>query len=307
MISIYYQLQNQLEKRFSFDTFIQSFQQEGYKNLVLIFCLMLVNWGIEAKKWQISLSPLTTISFKQAYKAVFSGTTVAFFTPNRIGEYLGRMLYVKNEHRLQSIPLTILGSVSQLTITLFLGCISLFYWKYNSQYQPISINVLNTLLWVSILLCIIMLVFYLRTQWLFQKILKLSWTKKAYPYFKALLAVDKKIMISLLSWSFLRYLVFISQYWLVMDLFGIKLSVVEVMGVMATIFFLLAIIPTFGELMDMGVRLKTGVYMLQNISGNVVGMMASSLTIWIVNLVIPALIGSLLILTIRIFNDRKKI
>jgi len=41
-------------------------------------------------------------------------------------------------------------------------------------------------------------------------------------------------------------------------------------------------------------------------SSNIVGIVATSLAIWIINLVIPALIGSLLILNIRLFNYKEE-
>lgn len=306
IFSIYQQMQNQLEKGISVNTITKALEGNGKRYFILVFFLMLVNWGIEARKWQICLTPITKISFLQAFKAIFSGATVAFFTPNRIGEYVGRMWYISKEHRVQSIPLTILGSIAQLTVTLSAGLLALGYWKWiKTDIHPISTTLLNSLLLLSVLLTVILIIFYAKTKWVFEKIISIRWLTKLKPYLQALMSVDKAILCRLLVWSSLRYCVFIAQYWLMMEVFGIKLSVDVVMAIMATVFFLLAVIPTFGDLMDMGVRLKAGIYMVQNVTGNVTGMLASSLTIWIVNLVLPALIGSLLLLTIRIFNERK--
>src|SRR5689334_3156518 len=56
---------------------------EAWK-LVLTILLMFVNWGLEARKWQVVIKRIQHLSFFQSCKAVFTGTTLAFFTPNRI-------------------------------------------------------------------------------------------------------------------------------------------------------------------------------------------------------------------------------
>ena len=79
---------------------------------------MLINWSIEALKWKISIRHIQRISFLRSFRAVLSGVSFSVNTPNRIGEYLGRVLYIEEGHRLQAISLTIVCSMSQLIITL---------------------------------------------------------------------------------------------------------------------------------------------------------------------------------------------
>ena len=67
------------------------------------------------------------IYFFTAYKSVLSGVTLSLNTPNRMGEYGGRILYVKEGSRLKAISLSIAGSISQLIVTLVMGCGGLIY------------------------------------------------------------------------------------------------------------------------------------------------------------------------------------
>ena len=73
---------------------------------------------------------------------------------------------------------------------------------------------------------------------------------------------------------------------------------------MSVVFLVMAVIPTIALFTDLGVRWKTSISVLQLFSPNIVGILAASLLIWIINLVIPALLGSLLILDIRLFKHR---
>jgi hypothetical protein len=50
---------------------------------------------------------------------------MASFTPNRTGEYVGRILYVKEGKRVKSIPVTIMCSMAQLQVTLYTGIVAL--------------------------------------------------------------------------------------------------------------------------------------------------------------------------------------
>ena len=121
----------------------------------LVILLALVNWGIEARKWQVLLKPLQSIRFLRAYRSVLSGLALSLNTPNRMGEYGGRILYVKEGSRLKAISLSIAGSISQLIITLALGCAGLVYLIYFSNLQTEYVMGLS-LYWIKFLLLIVL-------------------------------------------------------------------------------------------------------------------------------------------------------
>jgi hypothetical protein len=74
-------------------------------------------------------------------------------------------------------------------------------------------------------------------------------------------------------------------------------------------FLILAVIPTIALFTDLSLRGQVSLKLIGLFSGNNLGIGFTSVTIWFVNLIIPALAGSLLILGIkRIFkytNDEK--
>ncbi len=87
----------------------------------LVILLAFVNWGIEARKWQVLIKTFAKNSFSESIRSVLSGLALSLNTPNRMGEYGGRILYVKDGSRLKAISLSIAGSISQLIITLIIG------------------------------------------------------------------------------------------------------------------------------------------------------------------------------------------
>ena len=72
-------------------------------NLVAVILLMLVNWSVEAVKWKISIREIQRVSFIKAFKAVLSGVSFSVSMPNRVGEYLGRVMYMDEGNKLKTI------------------------------------------------------------------------------------------------------------------------------------------------------------------------------------------------------------
>src|SRR5215208_4195931 len=119
--SIYRQITNQTQLEESWLHIRQSLQSYKILYLVLALCLVPLNWGLEAWKWKLSVHDVYPISFLQAFKAVLSGVSFSVTTPNRIGEYVGRIIYLPEGNRLKTISVTVVGSFAQLLVTILMG------------------------------------------------------------------------------------------------------------------------------------------------------------------------------------------
>lgn len=107
-----------------------------------------------------------------------------------------------------------------------------------------------------------------------------------------------RLLLYMLFISLLRFGVFILQYGLLFALFDVQLGAAQVLWTISVAFLVMAIIPTIAiaELAQRGkvVIALTGLY-----SSNELGMTFATAGIWFINLIIPAIIGSLLILRMR--------
>lgn len=306
--SIYRQLQRQPNWKESFLHIQRAFTGPGIWKLWLAVGLMLINWAIEARKWQVVIRLIQPISLIQSLKAIFTGTTMAFFTPNRIGEYVGRILYIGENKRIQAISLTIVCSIAQLLVTLFAGLGGLLYMKgVIAQKQPADLSLLfwiNTLLYITALGTLVLTLFYFRLAWLVRWIEKIPKIERFLRHIRVLDSFNATILLRILSLSVARYLVFIGQYYLLFAVFEVSLTPGQVLASIGVLFLVLAVVPTIAVITELGVRWKASIELVQFFSTNTWGVLATSLSVWIINLVIPALIGSLLILGIRIFKNK---
>ena len=269
--------------------------------------MMFLNWGLEAFKWQLLLRPLESISYTNAYKSVLAGCSITMLTPNRVGEYGGRILYVKEEHRLDAIPLTILGSVSQLFITVLMGTLGLIYLKYighdKQLFNSLPAYTEDVLLYISASAAAFLILVYFRVGLLVKFLNKVKWLQKIAAHVVLLNTFSRKQLLRILFLSFLRYMVFILQFVLLLQIMQVDVSFFICFRLLTVFYLVMAIAPTIG-FTELPIRAAASLEILQLYSNNIIGIQAASLGIWIINLVIPAIIGSLLILGIKILKDR---
>ena len=274
----------------------------------LVVLLMLVNWGIEARKWQILVRHVQPFSFIRAFKSVLSGCSVTMLTPNRVGEYGGRVFYVEEGNRIKAISLTIVGSISQLLVTMILGCMGLIVLRYISHNNGPALNVLpefwgDLLIYLSLGITILLLLFYIRLGWLVRMIEKVPAFQKIVKHIVVLDEFDNKQLLRVLFLSFIRYLVFVLQYILLLKLMKIDLSWQLCFWLMTVFYLIMAIAPTFGFI-ELPVRVSASWFIFKMFTTNELGIGTAALGIWIINLVLPAIIGSLLILNVKIVKER---
>ncbi|NML20520.1 flippase-like domain-containing protein [Pseudoflavitalea sp. G-6-1-2] len=306
--SIYKQLNRQPNWEQSLHQIKEAFAGMQIGKLVVVILLMLINWGIEARKWQLVIRKLQPLSLWQSTKAIFTGTTLAFFTPNRMGEYFGRILYIEEGNRIKAISLTIVCSMAQLLVTMIAGLVGLIYLRHTIlTTQPADESMafwINTVLWVTVFGAVVLTLLYFRLAWLVKGLEMIPKLGKMVKYIRVLDSFNATILWKILSLSIIRYAVFVAQYYLLFEVFNVGLTLTETFASMAVVFLVLAIVPSIAMITELGVRWKASIELVQFFSTNMIGVLATSLSIWVINLVIPALIGSLLILSIRIFRNR---
>src|SRR5581483_2865838 len=177
---------------------------ESWK-LLLTVLLMFVNWGLEGRKWQVIIKRIQRLSFIQSCKAVFTGTTLAFFTPNRIGEYMGRILYLDEGKRVNAISLTIVCSMAQLLVTWVAGIGGILYIKAYAGNNLLHTFVAQSGIWVNILLyitvasAVILTLFYFRLAGLVRWVEKMPRLQKPVAYIRVLDSLNATILYRMLS------------------------------------------------------------------------------------------------------------
>jgi uncharacterized membrane protein YbhN (UPF0104 family) len=304
--SIYRQIIKQPQLEESWLRIRQSFQSYKIIYLVGAVFLIAVNWGIEAWKWMIAVRTFYPIKFLQSFKAVLSGVSFSVTMPNRIGEYLGRIVYLPEGNRLKTISVTLVASFAQLLITIVAGTVGLLFLKPHLVVQFPQLKIwYQFIVYGLIIVLVVMALIYFNvagTVTLFNRWIK----NRNYIYLiEALQNFHNKLLFRLLGLSLLRYMIFIIQYVLVFYLFEVNVSVGTVATVMSVVFLAMAVIPSIA-LVEVWLRGEISIKLMGIFSLNTLGIGFTSVTVWFINLILPAIAGSLLLLSLRVFKNENR-
>jgi uncharacterized membrane protein YbhN (UPF0104 family) len=307
-ISLYNQIKQQPDLPLAWQQMKNSITGVHAWMLVVAVLLMPLNWGIETYKWYILVNKFQKLSFLKSYEAILSGVSLAMNTPNRIGEYGGRILYLEPSFRMRGVALTILCSVSQLFVTLVLGFISLIVLKPYLEAvhfvgTGLSEVLLNILFWAVFLAGVCTGVFYFRMQWLVKLLKWVPYIREKFSFAFVLEHLKGKVMLNILLLSFLRFMVFAVQYVLLWQALDVQIGWWQGFWSISLVFLIMAIVPGFA-IADVGIRGKVALGIVGLFSTNTIAILAGTAGMWLLNLILPALIGSLFLLTIKIFKER---
>ncbi len=305
--SLYSQLKNQPDLTQRWLQISNSWQQPKFW---LVVMLMPVNWGIESRKWQVLVQHVQQFSFLSAFKSVLSGCSITMLTPNRVGEYGGRILNLEDGNRIKAISLTIAGSISQLVVTMLMGCAGLAFLRYLSHNRAGGLSVLpefwgDVMIYMSVTITVFLLLFYVRLGWLVRMLEKVPAFNKGVKHIRVLDEFDYRQLMRILSLSFFRYLVFMIQYILLLQVMQVEIDWLICFWLISVFYLVMAIAPTIGFI-ELPVRVTASWAILKYYTVNELGVGAATLGIWMINLVLPAIIGSLLILGTKIIKEKNE-
>ena len=271
-------------------------------SLLLLFTamiLMLVNWSIEALKWKYLIKKITAVSFFVSLSSVLSGVTFSLFTPNRIGEFAGRILHLPQGTRIKAALATVLGNIAQLAVTIFTGSLAgIYYLQYFELNSWLRVFVLISLVVINLLFILCFFNIRVIERWL----LKFKFLKSYTSYLDAIGNYSRKELINILFLSAARYCVFASQYVLILKAMQVETSWQLLYIPVAMVFVVVTVVPTIA-LTELALRTSVAVAVIGLVSGNALGILEASFMVWFINLIIPSLAGSFTLFALKLFKN----
>ncbi len=265
----------------------------------IVVALMLVNWVLEALKWQYLTRKLLPISVWVAIEGVFSGLTWAIFTPNRIGEYGGRVMFLPPRKRIHGVFSMAVGSFGQNVITNVLGATSLMWFVYNyKQLDPWLFFAISSLASVFITL---FLVLYFNIKWLVWLLNRISFLKKFHRFFDVMGQYKFIELLNIMGFCLARFFIFSFQYYLVIHLLIPGIPLFVVMMLVFIVLFIQSALPSL-DLLDVAVRSTAAATFFAYVTDQQIAVIAAFTSIWLINLIIPAILGSAFIFKLNFFG-----
>ena len=285
-------------KIITFDKYPQLLEQweqlpgSQWKWLVYVLLLLPLNWGIEARKWQLLTVRFEQISYWRAIKAVLAGISTGFFTPNRIGELVGRIVYLEQDHRKAGVTMSVVNSLTQNLTMALVGLPAALAYFYSTKSNLELENESFLLYTLSFLLIAAVFYFYLPK---FSRFLSRTNIAKYVADFTAFLSDYSWIeLLRIMFISLVRYAVFCLQLYFMLRFFGILLHPSEALIAIPTTYLFVTFSPSFA-FSEAAVRGSYAMLFISAYSGDTISIALAGVMIWVVNFVLPMIAGAILL------------
>jgi len=153
------------------------------------------------------------------------------------------------------------------------------------------------------LLILFLLFSYFNISYIVNFLGKFKLIKSFKKYLEVLVMYNYKDLIIAFIYSNTRYFIFSLQFIILLYVFGINISFVDAILSVMLIFFFITITPTI-TIAEIGVRGSVAIFVLGLFSSNDIAILSSTTLLWLINLIIPAIIGSFFIFSLKFFRSK---
>jgi hypothetical protein len=249
--------------------------------LLVVVLLLPVNIAMETFRWKTLVRHVQHINFLTALKGVLSGFTTALASPNRMGEFVGRVLFMPEQYRVAAGIVSGIGGILQVLVTTLVALPILIF--HDDIFQLVtSTDHLFPLLAVVVIIPFSIL-------FIFPK----SWLNAI----KSATQIPGKRLSWAASFTIIRFTIYSIQLAILLSAFS-SCGLAEALQCAVLVYFFVTVIPTFAW---------TEIVVRGTVSGIVAGALGiseeaaiiSASLLWIVNVVVPAGFGAILLLVNR--------
>ncbi|UPT67469.1 MAG: flippase-like domain-containing protein [Sphingobacteriales bacterium JAD_PAG50586_3] len=267
-----------LYSKFKSGTFSVDYTPQAPMYLLFAFLLTPLNWFLEAAKWKLLANRVERISFFTAVKSVLAGLASSLVTPFRLGDPLGKIIFLQEDNRVEGAMLSVIGSLTQLVVTIIAGFAGMYIIS-SGQIADIFGEYYGWGIGILALVVVLFVVGY--------NIIKRKYAEKL----KSVLSIGLPLLASVFGLSMLRYLLFIAQFIFVFAAYGDGENQLTI-AVMTTIyFFMVAVVPMF-IIAEPGMR---GAIALVAFAGFSTAFTVATM-VWMLNVLLPATFGLIFLL-----------
>jgi hypothetical protein len=255
--------------------------------------LVIVNWGIEVRKWRILIRPVSEFSLPESWRQVLTGVAAGFVTPNRLGEHVGRILPLAPNDRPRGMLINVRGSFAQVITTLLYGGVGLLILLM-SKMDFLSHEFILPVILCTLGLLLLSWLVYFKWDWAVRflpSFIKSWWFQLSKEQEESSVTISSATLWKVLGLSFLRFAVYLLQYFLICMALGFEPSVYLLAGIV--LIFLFQTLSPGMALIDLGIRGNLALWLLGPFAPNPVLPLSAALLLWMMNLVFPALTGAI--------------
>jgi uncharacterized membrane protein YbhN (UPF0104 family) len=305
-LGLWWELQQRNDLDLLWAEFMHHLYGANWVLLIAVVVLMPLNWLAETEKWLQFVRRYEEISRWRGMMAVFTGASFSLFTPNRVGEYGGRLLHIRPENHWKAVVANLVGNFCQYMVLLGTGIAGAAYLlRRFSLIEPMWSALLLT---GATLALAVMSWVYFHIETVITQFKRLTLLEPLHPLLRRLnfgvfRHFNRRELFDILRWATVRYFIYATQYYLLLLFFGIQVGILEGFAGIAGLFLLQTSIP-LPPLAGLAARGNMAVLLWEQFGANQLSALAATFTLWVINLIIPALIGTFSVLYVNISKTK---
>lgn len=274
----------------------------GYSDLdwtgvLWTFVLAIPNLGIQILRWRYLVRIVNpSVSNGTISASLFSGFSIGFVTPGRIGE-LSRGLFIENTSRAQLTGLVIIEKLISLWTLTVLGVAGFLYLRYHDRIFSVLLNDVFIVLAGILLVGLVIMILdpNLLRRWVRRSTVlvnKLPFKEKLLALVDASELFKKAHLPVIFFFSMIFQLIILGQIYMLLNAFDTA-SGLECFAAGSAAMLVKSMLPF--TVMDLGVREGALIFFMGNIGIPAASALNASLMLFVVNVLCPSLIGYVLI------------
>ena len=255
--------------------------------ILFMLSFSILNRFLEILKWKNLVLVIEKISLFTATKQVLAGVTAGLFTPNGIGEYAGKALYFSKKETKRVLFLNLICNGIQMVLTIIFGLIGLLYLGYTMYF------------FILLGIGFLVLTFLFLTK---------NANIKGYSialFLEKITEIPKKIHQKNILLAIARYLTFSHQYYFLFLLFGVEIDYFTLMATITAVYFIASSLPSF-QFLDFVVKGSVAIWFFEKLNIDEYIVLFISTFMWLLNVVLPVVIGSYFVLVFKTKDDATK-
>ena len=263
-----------------------------HKYLFIAIVLVIHNWLLEAVKWRTAIMPIEPITLQTAVKGVLKGIPPSTFTPNRVGETIGRPSVLTPGNRISGAIATAYCGISQMPVMLTFAAAGSAWLILNGvDYGNIDFVTKPYIICIATICAALASILFYNPQWIVRLLKNRKRFAKAVQKLEFFSKYDLRTKHTIIAVSAARYMVYFTQNLLLILASGIHIGIADGLAVVFMAYGIISFVPR-PALAELGVRCSVAVLLLQPYTQNIVLPAAASAALWIINILIPSIIGT---------------
>jgi hypothetical protein len=261
--------------------------------LFVQFLLWSANIGLESLRWNYLLAPFSSYGFRDSVKMVFTAFSAGSFTPMKLGEHGGRLIFLKSDDRATGMLASVYSSYLNSFAILLIAVLALPVALHDGLFFSGMLTEIDEAFYYPAAAGVLTLSFFLLrglTTAVKKNLRNTRWAVKN-EFFQNL-RFKRAVVLFLLT--LLRVIVYNLQLWVWFRIFNIDCPA-DIFFILSPLYFAAITLVPGMLLLDLGIRGSAGLFVFAFCSSPE-PLLISLFALWFINVAIPAASGSLILI-----------